>query len=134
MDPEEAAMLAAAAAGGNAYEYGSSAAAAPGPDPRLMALQQRALGRSSTYTYRSAVEDPAVQAVRQRMASDLRISRDLAASGKRLNLSLRELSRRKVHPERRVVNLELYNAKDGKQYGLDSATGGHMQPCASRTF
>ncbi|KAG2427358.1 hypothetical protein HXX76_012552 [Chlamydomonas incerta] len=101
-----------------------------GLDPATAAALQQAakLGRTLSYSAAHAAvspaEDPAVAAVRKRMASDLRMSRAVASpSARRLNLSLRELSRRKVHPERRVVNLEPYTAPDGKQYSLDPATG-----------
>lgn len=117
MDPEAVAAAAAAMAGG-------------GLDPATAAALQQAakLGRKLSYSAAHAAvspaEDPAVAAVRKRMASDLRMSKAVASpSARRLNLSLRELSRRKVHPERRVVNLEAYTAPDGKHYSLDPATG-----------
>ncbi|KAG2493237.1 hypothetical protein HYH03_008653 [Edaphochlamys debaryana] len=117
---DQEAMAAMAAAGGMM-------------DPAAAAALQRAAaaGINRTLTYRTAAaaispgEDPALVAVKRRMAGDLRMSKTLAASpsARRLNLSLRELARRKVHPERRVVPLEPYAGPDGKQYTQDPATG-----------
>ncbi|PNH07904.1 hypothetical protein TSOC_005602 [Tetrabaena socialis] len=107
----------------------AATAVAAGLDPNAtVAALQRAAAAAGTRTLRYdaaaavAAEDPAVAAVRRRMAGDLRMA-SASPSARNLNLSLREVARRKVHPERRTVTLELHNSPDGKQYGLDAATG-----------
>jgi hypothetical protein len=125
----------------------------------LRAIYTRTCARVAAQAV-SAV-DPAEAAVRRRMASDLRMAHPSdTAPSRKLNLSLRELQRRKVratavrrstapprglrhacvetrvyahvrvsrvvvqvHPERKVVRLEAYAAPDGRQLGMDSATG-----------
>ncbi|GIL68702.1 hypothetical protein Vafri_21956 [Volvox africanus] len=105
-----------------------AAQVAMGLDPAAVAELQRVAGINKSYNYGPAMaaaagmmmEDASSSsAVRQRISTDLRMSR--VRSARQLNVA--ELTRRKVHPARRTVVLEPYAASDGQKYGLDPATG-----------
>ncbi|GIL82053.1 hypothetical protein Vretifemale_10957 [Volvox reticuliferus] len=109
-----------------------AAQVAMGLDPAAVAELQRVASLHKSYNYGPAVaaasaagggmmmEDASSSpAVRQRISTDLRMSR--VRSARQLNVA--ELTRRKVHPARRTVVLEPYTASDGQKYSLDPATG-----------
>jgi hypothetical protein len=106
-----------------------------GLDPATAAELRRLAGGSKSYNYMSSMLAPppmviddggsTAAAVRQRIATDLRMSRVRPAR----QLNVAELARRKVHPGRRTVVLELYGGSpDGTKLCLDSATGERVRP------
>ncbi|GLC39247.1 hypothetical protein PLESTB_001651900 [Pleodorina starrii] len=110
LDPAAAAELQRVASINKSYSYVPAAVAAAAAAGRGMVSEDAGGGAGAA---------AAAAAVRQRMATDLRMSR--VHSARQLNVA--ELARRKVHPARRTVVLESYTTPDGQKCGVDPATG-----------